>query len=118
MPDAYIFFLNLVAIRVSPGISASSLHCFFSRFCSALLSSGAQGDTNWDIAQSELASRGFELQGSYLDSLLFATPQSRKRFYVLGVRSAGLQREGETCRECTRKFLNFDITSVSAFLGQ
>lgn len=44
-------------------------------------------ESNWDIMQSEFSSRDFELQGSYLDSLLYALPQTRKRFYVVGLRS-------------------------------
>ena len=48
-----------------------------------------QGNSNWEIAQSELSSRNFEIQGTYLDTLLYGLPQSRKRFYVVGLRRAG-----------------------------
>ncbi len=48
---------------------------------------GQGGDSNWDVAQAELTSRGFEVQGSFIESLLYGAPQSRRRFYVVGLRS-------------------------------
>jgi site-specific DNA-cytosine methylase len=53
-----------------------------------------QGDSNWDIANAELSSRNFEVQGVFLDSLLYALPQSRKRFYVIGLRLDGRGKTG------------------------
>ena len=49
-----------------------------------------QGDTNWDTARAELNSRSFDMQGCFLDTLLYGLPQSRRSFYVCGVRSAGI----------------------------
>ncbi len=68
-----------------------------------------QVDSNWDVAQSELASRNFEVQGAYLDSPLYGIPQSRRRFYVVGLRWAwGLQPDNSN----EHKFICFCSNSA------
>ncbi len=75
--------------RQDVDMSAIACHQSLSSVQAVVVFSGmGQGDTNWDVARAELNSRNFDMQGCFLDALLYGLPQSRKRFYVCGVRSS------------------------------